>query len=1189
MLLGLLAILFALDIFSPQATPGVSAHECQSPTDDHTDNTGDDACTADLGDNAGDHAGGDHVRPTFSGDDYNSEDNYYEFSIMENRDGSTNAITLGQVMATLPGGGDVTLSFNAGTDPDDFITFPSGHVQYDGTGLDFEAASGLTDDGDRKYLTATFGVTAIKAGDADPGLADRTATAMIRIYVEDQDAGPPSAPMGVPVMPRAADDTAAPPITEITAASAAKMMTVSWVKPDGLLANGTHSTYTVQYREEGQTEEDDWVTVSPTIGDGSAAADTMTTLSGLKEKANYEVRVKVSDSDSDDNNSEWSAAGMGETASVPDKVEVAVSSEDLDSGELMVSWTNADGTMHDGGGDSKAKYKVEYGERGSFDPTQDHTLRSYETAGSSAIIQGLDNGTLYHVRVRAMNRVGMADYSDSASATPYGEPSAPRNLQVLGVNHNTLLARWEAPSDMGGYDSVSYKVTHEKVGDASTATTIEDVGSTSAVISGLEADTSYWVQVKAANARGDSPAIINFGRTTMGPADATVPGVVRNLSVSPISDTHLFVSWNAPASDGGAAITGYSVQYRESGATNWTIVTRAGTDVGQAITGLTAGTSYEVRVAAMNSAGTGSYAQATARTLGTSPPTVPGMVQNLSVSSVSQSELSVSWNAPASDGGAAITGYSVQYRESGATNWTIVTRAGTDVGQAITGLTAGTSYEVRVAAMNSEGTGSYAQATARTLGASPPTVPGMVQNLSVSPVSQSELSVSWNAPASDGGAAITGYSVQYRESGATNWTIVTRAGTDVGQAITGLTAGTSYEVRVAAMNSEGTGSYAQATAQTMAAPVPPADPCLGNLPGDMGISGQWASGCDSIDRAGSHARFYTFTLTQESEVTITLESADADAYLFLRAREAKSGTVLNDHVDDDDAGVGTNSEIRESLAGGTYTIEATTYYAGETGSFTLTLASVGTTTPPADPCLEKLTGDMSISGQWASGCDSMDRVGRHARFYTFTLSQESEVTIILESDDADTFLYLREGAKAKVGAALHENDDHEGSLSKSQIRETLAAGSYTIEATTYYAAETGSFTLTLSGSESTSPPADSCLENLASDMSVSGHWASGCESVERDGSHARFYTFMLAQESEVTITLESPDADAYLYLREGDGKSGTALNDHLNDDDAGEGTNSQIKESLPAGTYTIEATTYEAGETGSFTLTVTGL
>ena len=71
----------------------------------------------------------------------------------------------------------------------------------------------------------------------------------------------------------------------------------------------------------------------------------------------------------------------------------------------------------------------------------------------------------------------------------------------------------------------------------------------------------------------------------------------------------------------------------------------------------------------------------------------------------------------------------------------------------------------------------------------------------------------------------------------------------------------------------------------------------------------------------------------------------------------------------------------------------------------------------------------------------------------------------------------------------------------------------------------------------------------------------------------------------MTITLESSDVDTYLYLREGEARSG----DFLYDDDGGGITKSQIQETLVAGTYTIEATTYGTKETGSFTLTVAGL
>ena len=115
---------------------------------------------------------------------------------------------------------------------------------------------------------------------------------------------------------------------------------------------------------------------------------------------------------------------------------------------------------------------------------------------------------------------------------------------------------------------------------------------------------------------------------------------------------------------------------------------------------------------------------------------------------------------------------------------------------------------------------------------------------------------------------------------------------------------------------------------------------------------------------------------------------------------------------------------------------------------------------PSEDCIQTVSSDGTLNGQWASGCDSETRSGSHARYYTFTLDASSEVTVTLESSVANTYLYLRRG-DATSGTALHENDDHGGSTSVSQIQETLAAGSYTVEATTYSAGETGTFSLNL--------------------------------------------------------------------------------------------------------------------------------
>ena len=128
---------------------------------------------------------------------------------------------------------------------------------------------------------------------------------------------------------------------------------------------------------------------------------------------------------------------------------------------------------------------------------------------------------------------------------------------------------------------------------------------------------------------------------------------------------------------------------------------------------------------------------------------------------------------------------------------------------------------------------------------------------------------------------------------------------------------------------------------------------------------------------------------------------------------------------------------------------------------------------PYDPCLADLggiddSGEVEVQGTWVSSCVS-DRAAeqgtgeRYARFYTFEITEESNVTIRLTSSEEDTYLYLTEGV-GRDGDLLDENDDDDpGSDTNSLIEiEDLAAGEYTIEATTFEAGKTGDFRLVLS-------------------------------------------------------------------------------------------------------------------------------
>ena len=115
-----------------------------------------------------------------------------------------------------------------------------------------------------------------------------------------------------------------------------------------------------------------------------------------------------------------------------------------------------------------------------------------------------------------------------------------------------------------------------------------------------------------------------------------------------------------------------------------------------------------------------------------------------------------------------------------------------------------------------------------------------------------------------------------------------------------------------------------------------------------------------------------------------------------------------------------------------------------------------------DVCIEPLAGSASVSGSWTTAClgaNSPTNQTYYARFYTFTLDAESEVTITLSSDHArPPYLYILDGAGTDGAVRLSKGA---ATASSAAITETLQPGDYTIEATTYHSETPGDFTLEL--------------------------------------------------------------------------------------------------------------------------------
>ena len=152
-----------------------------------------------------------------------------------------------------------------------------------------------------------------------------------------------------------------------------------------------------------------------------------------------------------------------------------------------------------------------------------------------------------------------------------------------------------------------------------------------------------------------------------------------------------------------------------------------------------------------------------------------------------------------------------------------------------------------------------------------------------------------------------------------------------------------------------------------------------------------------------------------------------------------------------------------------------------TPSPTPTPTQTATPTPTPNPCVFNDLGaassgsSKSASGSWSSGCQSINRSGRYARFYRFSISTRASIRIDLASA-TDSYLFLLSGAGAAgtsvesidVGAVVDSDDD--GGLGRNaRISSIVNAGTYTIEATTFRRETTGSFSLALAVSAAPAP------------------------------------------------------------------------------------------------------------------------
>ncbi|XP_054863553.1 receptor-type tyrosine-protein phosphatase S isoform X30 [Amphiprion ocellaris] len=332
----------------------------------------------------------------------------------------------------------------------------------------------------------------------------------------------------------------------------------------------------------------------------------------------------------------------------------------------------------------------------SFEPTTTYLLKD------------LKPFTTYTFRLAARSKHGVGAYTSEISAeTPQTLPSGPpRKVEVEAVNSSSIKVIWRSPMPTKQHGQIrGYQVHYVRMvnGEPTGQPVIKDIlidDAQEMIITELQAETTYSVTVTAYTTKGDGarskPKLI----TTTG----AVPDKPR-LMVSTTNMGTALLQWHPPAVTHGP-LQGYRLRFGRKDVDPLTVIEFPERENHYTTKEIHKGASYTFRLSARNKVG---FGEETVKEVTTNEDVPSGYPQSITAEGATTSTIQVSWQPVLlAERNGQIVKYALQYKDINSPrspSELFITAPESTV--ILDGLRADTTYDIKMCAFTSKGSGPY--------------------------------------------------------------------------------------------------------------------------------------------------------------------------------------------------------------------------------------------------------------------------------------------------------------------------------------------------------------------------------------------------------------------------------------------------------------------------------------------------